>query len=60
MYSRYIVDTVSRKMIFLTKVLLIGETRRRLIIYRSQGNILSLRVSFYDDTSFERSLDCRP
>lgn len=69
MCSCYIIDTVSRKMVVLTNIphLLIGETRRRLTIYRSQSNVLSLHVLFYGDTAtilrkiFRRpSADYRP
>lgn len=47
MCSRYIVDTVSRKMDRThkgTTFILIGEIRRRLTVHRSQRDALSLRV----------------
>lgn len=50
MCSCYI-DTVSRKMVILINIphLLIGKTRRRLTIYHSQSDVLSLRILFYGD-----------
>lgn len=64
MCSRYIVHTVSRKMVALTKIprlLLIEETRRRLTIsiVRTIPSRFILR-RHCDDTLFERSLNDRP
>lgn len=64
MCSRYIVDTVSRKMVALTKVprLLIGETRRRSTIRSSRGDVSfpSFRSIYGDAATTLDSKDDRP
>lgn len=61
MCSRYIVDTVSRKMdLALTKVrLLIGETHRRFwqsAIHSAMYYFIRVYIFYRDDTSFEKNL----